>query len=69
MDTKETKTLCLKQVYGAALTDAERARVDDYAQTADGRAYLRECQEVKDLLKRRSQQGMTIFMCFKHTFY
>lgn len=51
MDTKEIKTLCLKQVYGAALTDAERARVDDYAQTADGKDYLRECREVKSLLK------------------
>jgi hypothetical protein len=51
MDNKETKTLCLKRVYGVALTEAEQALVADYAQTADGRDYLRECQEVKDLLK------------------
>jgi hypothetical protein len=51
MDTKEIRTLCLKRVYGVALTEAERALVADYAQTADGRDYLRECQEVKDLLK------------------
>jgi hypothetical protein len=51
MDTKEIKTVCLKHVYGAALTEAEQALVDDYAQTADGRDYLRECREVKDLLK------------------
>jgi hypothetical protein len=51
MDTKEIRTLCLKRVYGVALTEAERALVADYAQTADGSDYLRECQEVKDLLK------------------
>jgi hypothetical protein len=51
MDTEEIRTLCLKYIYGAALTEAERALVDDYAQTADGRDYLRECREVKDLLK------------------
>ena len=51
MDTQEIRTLCLKHVYGAALTEAERALVDVYAQTADGRDYLRECREVKDLLK------------------
>ena len=51
MDTKEIKTLCLKHVYGAALTEAERSLVDDYAQTADGEEYLRECREVKGLLK------------------
>ena len=51
MDTKEIRTLCLKHVYGAALTEAERALVDDYAQTADGRDYLRECQDGKGLLK------------------
>ena len=51
MDTKEIRTLCLKHVYGAALTEAERVLVDEYAQTADGRDYLRECREVKDLLK------------------
>ena len=51
MDTKEIRTLCLKHVYGAALTEAERGLVDDYVQTADGRDYLRECREVKDLLK------------------
>ena len=51
MDTKEPRTLCLKHVYGAVLTEAERGLVDDYAQTADGADYLRECREVKDLLK------------------
>lgn len=51
MDTKAIKTLCLKHVYGAALTDAERAAVDDYAQTAEGKDYLQECREVKGLLK------------------
>lgn len=51
MDTKEIRALCLKHVYGAALTEAERALVDDYAQSADGRDYLRECRETKDLLK------------------
>jgi hypothetical protein len=51
MDTKEIRKLCLKHVYGAALTEAERALVDDYAQSADGRDYLRECRETKDLLK------------------
>lgn len=50
MDTKEIRTLCLKHVYGAALTEAERALVDDYAQTADGKDYLRECREVKGVL-------------------
>ncbi len=51
MDTKEMRTLCLKHVYGAVLSEAERGLVDDYAQTADGADYLRECREVKDLLK------------------
>jgi len=51
MDTKEIKTLCLKHVYGAALTEAERSLVDDYAQTADGEEFLRECREVKRMLK------------------
>jgi hypothetical protein len=51
MNTKEIRTLCLKQVYGAAMTEAERVLVDDYAQTADGMDYLRECRETKDLLK------------------
>lgn len=51
MDTKAIKTLCLKHVYGAALTDAERAAVDDYAQTAEGKDYLQECREVKGLLQ------------------
>lgn len=51
MDTNEIKTLCLKHVYGAALTEAERTMVDDYVQTADGADYLRECQEVKGLLQ------------------
>ncbi|HCS50031.1 hypothetical protein [Rubinisphaera sp.] len=51
MDTKEIRTLCLKQVYGASLTEAERAEIDEYAQTEVGRDYMRECQEVKDLLK------------------
>ena len=50
MDTNEIKTLCLKHVYGATLTDAERALVDDYAQTADGKDYVQECRETKDLL-------------------
>ena len=50
MDTKEIRTLCLKHVYGAALTEAERALVDDYAQTADGKDYLRECREVNAAL-------------------
>lgn len=51
MDTREIRTLCLKQVYGASLTEAERAEIDEYAQTDVGRDYMRECQEVKDLLK------------------
>lgn len=51
MDTKEIRRLCLKHVYGGALSEAERASVDDYAQTADGSDYLRECREMKDLMK------------------
>ncbi|QDV62592.1 hypothetical protein [Crateriforma conspicua] len=51
MDTKEIRTLCLKRVYGVALTEGERDLVAVYVQTADGRDYLRECQEMKDLLK------------------
>lgn len=51
MNTVEIKTLCLKKVYGVALTDAERGLVDNYAQTTDGSDYLRECREMKDLLK------------------
>ncbi|WP_339750035.1 hypothetical protein [uncultured Rubinisphaera sp.] len=51
MDTREIRTLCLKQVYGASLTEAERAEIDEFAQTDIGRDYMRECQEVKDLLK------------------
>ena len=51
MDIKEIRTLCLKHVYGAELTEAEQGLVDNYKQTADGRDYLRECREVKDLLK------------------
>jgi hypothetical protein len=50
MDTNEIKTLCLKHVYGTPLTEAEQALVDDYTQTTDGRDYLRECREMKDLL-------------------
>jgi len=51
METNEIKTLCLKRVYGAALTDAERAMVDGYTQTDEGRDYLQECREMKDILK------------------
>lgn len=51
MDTNEIKTLCLKHVYGTTLTDVERALVDDYSQTTDGSNYLRECREMKNLLK------------------
>lgn len=51
MDTKQIKTLCLKHVYGGALTEAERTLFDEYAQTADGVDDLREFREVKDLLK------------------
>lgn len=51
MDTKEIKTLCLKRVYGAVLNETENGLVDDYAQMSEGRDYLRECEEVKDLLK------------------
>ncbi|PQO34614.1 hypothetical protein DTL21_13975 [Bremerella cremea] len=50
MDTNDIKKLCLKYVYGAALTDAERAVVDDYAKATDGQAYLQECREMKHLL-------------------
>lgn len=51
MDTKEIRTLCLRHVYGAELTEAERGLVDEYTQTTDGRDYLQECLEMKDLLK------------------
>ena len=51
MDINEIKTLCLKHVYGAPLAESERAVVDDYAQTTDGGTYLRECREVKHLLR------------------
>ena len=51
MDTKLARTLCLKHVYEVALTDAEQALADDYAQTADGREYVRECREAKVMLK------------------
>lgn len=51
MDTKEIRTLCLKHVYGASLAETERGLVDDYVQTADGADYLRECREMKVLLK------------------
>ncbi len=51
MDNNDIRKLCLKQVYGAALTAAERASVDDYAQTADGMDYLRESREMKALLQ------------------
>lgn len=51
MDTKEIKTLCLKRVYGAILTEAEHGLVDDYAQTDDGAQFVPECRELKVLLK------------------
>ncbi|MEZ6067993.1 MAG: hypothetical protein R3B90_20285 [Planctomycetaceae bacterium] len=37
MDTTETRTLCLKHVYGAALTEAEHATVDDYVRSPEER--------------------------------
>ncbi len=52
METSEIRTLCLKHSYGAALTEAEQALVDDYTQTDDGRDYLQECREMKDLLNK-----------------
>lgn len=52
MDTKQVKTLSLKHAYGAALTEAERNLLDEYAQTADGMADLQECREVRDLLRK-----------------
>lgn len=50
MDTKEIKTLCLKYVYGAALTEAERGLVDEYTKTDVGRDYLKECSEMKNIM-------------------
>lgn len=50
MDTKDIKTLCLKHVYGAALTEAERGLVDEYTQTHIGRDYLKECLEMKNIM-------------------
>ena len=47
MDIRE---LCLKHVYGAPLTEAEQASIDAYTQTTEGKDYLQECQEIKDLL-------------------
>lgn len=52
MDTEQTKTLCLKYAYESALTEAEQALVDDYIQTDDGKNYLQECREMKDLLNK-----------------
>lgn len=54
MDTKEIRALCLKRVYGAAMTERERDLVNDFTQTTDGMDYMRECREMKGLL---SQMG------------
>ena len=50
MDTNEVRALCLKHVYGASLTEAERTLVDEYAQTSEGKDYLRESREMKGVL-------------------
>jgi hypothetical protein len=50
MDSKEIKTLCLKHVYGTALTEAERRLVDEYTETDVGRDYLKECLEMKIIM-------------------
>lgn len=51
MDSREIRTLCLRHVYGSALSEAERALVNEYVQTGEGADYLQECRELKDLLK------------------
>ncbi|MCA9059764.1 MAG: hypothetical protein KDA85_14755 [Planctomycetaceae bacterium] len=50
MEIKEIRTLCLKHVYGGTLGEAERTLINDYAQTDEGREYLQECREMKNLL-------------------
>lgn len=51
MDTDDIKALCLKHIHSAALTESEKALVDDYSQTPEGQSYLREARQIMEALR------------------
>ena len=50
MNTQDMKPLCLKHVYGAALTESEQGLLNSYVQTTQGAEELNECQQMKNML-------------------
>lgn len=52
MNSDHINTLCVKHVYGAALTEAEKPLVDAYSRTPEGQRYLREVRQIMQTLQQ-----------------